>query len=63
MIVNSDYSHPYGRMIPPKKVSLGLTLPRVFRTLVGFLDYMSLFTFMQTRKDYRWDVSTRGKGY
>ena len=24
---------------------------------------MSLFTMMQTRKDYRWDVSTRGKGY
>jgi len=24
---------------------------------------MSLFTFMQTRKDYRWDVSTRGNFY
>ena len=24
---------------------------------------MALFTFMKTRKDYRWDVSTRCKGY
>ena len=41
-----------------------LSLPRVFRTLLSFLDFMSLFTTMQTRKDYRWDVvSTRGKGY
>ena len=27
------------------------------------MDFMSLFKLMQSRRDYRWDVSTRGKGY
>ena len=28
--------------------------------MLSHLDFMALFTFMQIRKDYRWDV---GKGY
>ena len=45
-----------------KKVSAShsLAVPRIFRTLLSHLDFMALFTFMQIRKDYRWDV---GKGY
>ena len=27
------------------------------------LDFMALFGLMQTRRDYRWDVDMRGKGY
>ena len=27
------------------------------------LDFMALFGLMQTRRDYRWDVDKRGKGY
>ena len=45
-------------------VIISLAMPRVFRTLLSSLDFLSLFTFMQTRRDYRWDVlSTRNKGY
>ena len=40
-----------------------LSVPRIFRTLLSMLDFMALFTFMQTRRDYRWDVSTRCNGY
>ena len=37
--------------------------PRIFATLLAMLDFTSLFTLMQTRRDYRWDVDKRGKGY
>ena len=58
--MNKNFMRNHGPL--PRCTSL--TFPRVFRTLIGFLDYMSLFTLMKTRKDYRWDVaSVRGKGY
>lgn len=50
-------------LVKHKKSKYCLTLPRFFRTLLSFLDFMSLFSLMQTRKDYRWDVCSRGKGY
>ena len=39
---------------------MSLKHPRIFKTLLGLLDFMSLFRVMQTRRDYRWDIDKRG---
>ena len=45
------------------KKSIFLVTPNCFRSLLSCLDFMSLFKIMQTRRDYRWDISTKGIGY
>ena len=47
----------------PKTVSRPLWQPRIFRTFLSMLDFMGLFSMMQTRRDYRWDIDKRGQGY
>ena len=40
-----------------------LSTKRTFRLMLSFMDFSMLFRLMQTRRDYRWDISTKGKGY
>ena len=41
-------------------IQMSLKHPRIFKTLLSLLDFMSLFRVMQTRRDYRWDLDKRG---